>query len=57
MVMDPAVVRTEAAPRRPFQGWRYLDPKDSPPDLNKGAANELPLPPAMAMALAELGVR
>ncbi len=57
LVLDPPVIRTEAAPRRPFQGWRYLDPKDSPPDLRRGAAAEPSLPPAMAIALAELGVR
>jgi len=30
LILDAAVVRTEPAPRRPFQGWRYLDPADSP---------------------------
>ena len=57
LILDAEVIRTEAAPRRPFQGWRYLDPADSPPDLRRAAAAETPLPPAMAMALAELGVR
>ncbi|MBC7477633.1 MAG: DUF1489 domain-containing protein [Pseudorhodobacter sp.] len=57
LVLDPQVTRTEAAPRRPFQGWRYLDPTDSPPDLRGTARDEPTLPPAMAMALAELGVR
>ena len=57
LVLDVQVIRTEAAARRPFQGWRYLDPADSPPDLRKAAAAEIALPPAMAMALAELGVR
>ena len=36
LVLDPEVIRTEAAPRRPFQGWRYLDPKDAPRDLRQG---------------------
>ena len=50
------VIRTEAAPRRPFQGWRYLDPKESPRDLPKGRAKDDPLPPKLAQALAELGL-
>ena len=56
LVMDTEVIRTEAAPRRPFQGWRYLDPKDSPRDLPKGRAKDDPLPPKLAQALAELGL-
>ncbi|MFD1911674.1 DUF1489 family protein [Halodurantibacterium flavum] len=55
--LDPEVVRTEAAPRRPFQGWRYLDPADSPRDLSPGRAQEDALPPALSAALAEIGVR
>jgi hypothetical protein len=54
LVLDAEVIRTEAAPRRPFQGWRYLDPKDSPRDLPKGRAKDDPLPPKLAQALAEL---
>ncbi|MGB7269743.1 MAG: DUF1489 domain-containing protein [Albidovulum sp.] len=57
IIMDPAVIRTEAAPRRPFQGWRYLAPKDSPPDLPEGRENDTSLPLDMALALAEIGLR
>ncbi|MGB3315869.1 MAG: DUF1489 domain-containing protein [Albidovulum sp.] len=57
IVMDPEVIRTEAAMRRPFQGWRYLAPKDSPPDLPKGRAKDTALPEDMALALAEIGLR
>ncbi len=56
MVLDTEVVRTEAAPRRPFQGWRYLDPADAPRDLPKGRATDDPLPPQLAQALAEIGL-
>ncbi len=56
-VLDAQVIRTEAAPRRPFQGWRYLAPADSPPDRRATGHHEQPLPAAMAQALAELGVR
>lgn len=57
IVMDPEVVRTEAAARRPFQGWRYLDAKDAPPDLPIGRAGDDRLPEEMALALAEIGLR
>ncbi|MEO8243874.1 MAG: DUF1489 domain-containing protein [bacterium] len=57
LILDPAVIRTEAAARRPFQGWRYLDPKDSPPDLGQARAFDDILPPALALALAEIGLR
>jgi hypothetical protein len=56
LVLDADVTRTEAAPRRPFQGWRYLDPKDSPRDLTKGRTSDDALPPKLAQALAELGL-
>ncbi len=56
LVLDVAVIRTEAAPRRPFQGWRYLDPRESPRDLPVGRAREEALPAALAQALAEIGL-
>ncbi len=56
LVLDAEVVRTEAAPRRPFQGWRYLDPAESPRDLPKGRAMEEALPAGLAQALAEIGL-
>ncbi len=57
IVMDPQVIRTEAAARRPFQGWRYLAPEDAPRDLPKGRDNDSALPEEMALALAEIGLR
>lgn len=57
IVMEAEVVRTEAAPRRPFQGWRYLDPKDAPRDLPKGRATDSDLPEDLALALAAIGLR
>lgn len=57
IVFDPEVIRTEAMPKRPFQGWRYLDPKDSPRDLPKGRGAEGPLPRELLTALAEIGLR
>jgi hypothetical protein len=55
--LDATVIRTEPAPRRAFQGWRYLDPLESPRDLPLGRAREEPLPPSLAQALAEIGLR
>jgi hypothetical protein len=57
LIFDPPVIRTEAAARRPFQGWRYLDPKDSPRDLPRGRATDSALPDTLALALAEIGLR
>lgn len=56
-VLDPQVVRTEPVPRRPFQGWRYLDPRETPRDLRQGPAAEPGLPPSLMAALAEIGLR
>jgi hypothetical protein len=57
LVLDAEIIRTEAAPRRPFQGWRYLDPREAPRDLPKGCALDDALPVDMARALAEIGLR
>jgi len=57
IVMDETVIRTHPTPRRAFQGWRYLDPKDSPPDLPQGRAAEGQLPQELARALADMGLR
>lgn len=55
--LDTAIIRTEPAPRRPFQGWRYLPPEDSPRDLPEGRDREEALPPDLARALADIGLR
>jgi hypothetical protein len=55
--LDLHVIRTEPAPRRPFQGWRYLDPSESPRDLPQGRPREEALPAELARALADIGLR
>lgn len=55
--LDPEVIRTEAQPRRPFQGWRYLNAADAPRDLPRGRNLEEPLPRALMTALSEIGLR
>lgn len=36
LIYVPDMIRVRPLPRRPFQGWRYLEAKDAPPDLAKG---------------------
>lgn len=57
LLLDPEIVTVRPVPRRAFQGWRYLDPADAPPDLGKGARGDLAdLPPQMRRELAALGL-
>jgi hypothetical protein len=49
-----AEIRTVApTPRRAFQGWRYLEPKDAPEDLSIEAFGDVPL--ELARQLREAG--
>ena len=57
LVMDRQVIRTEAAPRRPFQGWRYMTGKDAPRDLAMARSGDDSIPVELARALAEIGLR
>jgi len=57
LVLEPGLVRTEPAPRRPFQGWRYLTPEDAPRDMPERRRGDDILPPGLAEALAEFGLR
>jgi hypothetical protein len=57
IVLDSAIRRTQPAPRRPFQGWRYLQSAEAPPDLPEARRGDDALPPGLAEALAEFGLR
>ena len=57
IVMEPNIIRTQHALKRPFQGWRYLAPDDAPADLPEGHSHEEPIPAELSAALAEIGVR
>ncbi len=54
LYLDRKLMRTVPQPRRAFQGWRYLDPKDAPADLGEtsGGAD---LPEHLRRQLVELG--
>jgi hypothetical protein len=56
IVLNPRVIRTQSALKRPFQGWRYLQPEDAPPDLPESRPTEDVLPDELNRALAEIGV-
>lgn len=56
IVMDPALIRVSPVQRKPFQGWRYLNPADAPPDLTAARAGDDVLPVALSAALADIGV-
>jgi len=43
LVLGLDLIPTEPQPRRPFQGWRYLNASDAPADLTtQGGGAELP---------------
>lgn len=53
--LAPEIIRVAPAPRRPFQGWRYLPPDEAPVDLGTRSDDD-DLPPDLSAALAEIGV-
>ena len=56
VVLGPEIIRTAAARKRPFQGWRYLPATDAPRDLPAARQSEDSLPPELSTALSEIGV-
>lgn len=56
LTLDAEVVEVAGAAHRPFQGWRYLEPKDAPPDLADTAGEGGELPPHMVAELRALGL-
>ncbi|MCC5777602.1 DUF1489 family protein [Nitratireductor sp. B36] len=55
LVLEPKLVRTQFQPRRAFQGWRYLEPKDAPQDLGS-AGDDAEMPLELRRELTELGL-
>ena len=53
ILLDDAMIPTAPQPRRAFQGWRYLAPKDAPADFGEAAAGDFP--PELARKLREAG--
>jgi hypothetical protein len=55
LVFDPAYVLVRPTPHRAFQGWRYLEPSDAPPDLTK-RSDIARMPDRLRAKLAQLGL-
>jgi|TARA_B110000003_G_scaffold48007_1_gene46482 hypothetical protein len=56
IVCDPKLINVASTPKRAFQGWRYLQLSDAPPDLAPARPNDDALPPELQTALADIGL-
>ena len=56
IVYDEAIIHVRPTPRRAFQGWRYLNPADAPPDVGGRGSDFSRIPAAMRVKLLELGL-
>jgi hypothetical protein len=56
LVLEPKLVLTEPRPFRAFQGWRYLDPRSTPKDLDRAAPGAAALPESLRRELRDLGL-
>ena len=54
--LDPELVLTRLQARRPFQGWRYLEKKDSPEDIKKFNVNNFDDENKIVSELHDLGL-
>ena len=54
IVLDSKIVETRPNPRRPFQGWRYLEANEAPPDLSGSDDGTGEMPPGMREELRAL---
>lgn len=56
LVLEPVVVPVAPRPFRPFQGWRYLQAADAPPDLALAGGDVAAMPEPMRRELRALGL-
>jgi len=56
LALEPKVVLVEPRPFRAFQGWRYLEVKSAPRDLDRVAPGAAAMPEQLRRELRELGL-
>ncbi len=56
IILAPQLVRVEAKKHRPFQGWRYLEAKDTPKDIGRWYPSNATLSPELQKSLLEIGI-
>lgn len=56
IVLHEELIQTRPQPRRAFQGWRYLDSEDVPPDIGPWKGDDDDLSIKMRAELIELGL-
>lgn len=56
LVLAPQVIETAMQPKRPFQGWRYLEQKDAPRDLGEVGTGLDDIPDELKRELSDLGL-
>jgi hypothetical protein len=56
LVLEPKLILVEPRPWRAFQGWRYLEAKDCPRDLDRVAPGIRKMPEALRRELRDLGL-
>ncbi|MFC3443058.1 DUF1489 family protein [Sphingobium rhizovicinum] len=55
--LEPRLIPVRSQPKRAHQGWRYLEGKDAPADLDDGEADDRDaMPPALLGELTRLGL-
>jgi len=55
IMFKPQIIPVRPVPKRAFQGWRYLEEADAPPDLPKASKVD-GMPEKLRRELAELGL-
>lgn len=56
LILDPTLIETRLMARRPFQGWRYLQPSDAPIDMPQGIEVDEDMPEDLRSELMQMGL-
>jgi hypothetical protein len=56
IVFKPQIIPVRPTPRRAFQGWRYLEAADAPPDLTRAGKALQGMPEKLRRELSQLGL-